>query len=62
MVKIADRITNLQKPPIHWSKEKIIKYCEEAKLISITLNNKNDYLNKRLESKIKEYESLFNSF
>lgn len=62
MVKIADRITNLQKPPIHWSKEKIIKYCEEAKLISITLNNKNDYLNKRLESKVKEYESLFNSF
>jgi (p)ppGpp synthase/HD superfamily hydrolase len=27
LVKLADRITNLQTPPKHWSKEKIIKYC-----------------------------------
>jgi (p)ppGpp synthase/HD superfamily hydrolase len=56
LVKIADRITNLQNPPSHWSIDKIIKYCEEAKLISNTLRNKNDYLNNRLELKIKEYE------
>jgi len=56
LVKIADRITNLQNPPKHWSIDKIKKYCEEAKLISRTLNNKNIYLNKRLDLKIKEYE------
>ncbi len=58
LVKIADRITNLQTPPQHWSKDKIIKYCNEAKLISSTLKNKNDYLNKRLETKICEYEEM----
>lgn len=56
LVKIADRITNLQTPPSHWTHKKIINYCNEAKLISKTLSNKNDYLNKRLDLKIKEYE------
>jgi len=60
LVKVADRITNLQNPPSHWSIDKIIKYCEEAKLISNTLNGKNDYLNKRLDSKIAEYEQKIN--
>ena len=56
IVKIADRITNLQAPPEHWTTEKIIKYCEEAKLIAIKLTGKNTYLNQRLLAKIKEYE------
>lgn len=56
LVKVADRITNLQKPPSHWSNDKIVNYCEEAKLISNTLTDKNAYLNKRLVSKIAEYE------
>ena len=56
LVKIADRITNLQTPPSHWRKDKIATYCEEAKLLSITLSAKNTYLNKRLDSKIAEYE------
>jgi len=56
LVKIADRITNLQTPPSHWSKDKIANYCVEAKLISRTLNDKNTYLNNRLDSKIAEYE------
>ena len=54
IVKIADRITNLQRPPKHWTKEKIVSYCDEAKLISSTLSKKNDYLNQRLSSKILE--------
>ncbi|WP_422091783.1 HD domain-containing protein [Tenacibaculum ovolyticum] len=58
LVKIADRITNLQTPPSHCSHQKIVNYCNEAKLISKTLSNKNDYLNKRLDLKIKEYEDL----
>ncbi|AXT61161.1 bifunctional (p)ppGpp synthetase/guanosine-3',5'-bis(diphosphate) 3'-pyrophosphohydrolase [Aquimarina sp. AD10] len=57
IVKIADRITNLQSPPGHWSKDKVVKYYEEAKLISFELKNKNKYLNKRLETKIKEYNA-----
>lgn len=56
LVKIADRITNLQTPPKHWSKQKAVNYCEEAKLIASILRDKNDYLNKRLEAKINEYE------
>ena len=56
LVKIADRITNLQTPPSHWNIDRIKKYCEEAKLISSTLRDKNTYLNKRIDSKIAEYE------
>ncbi|TPN80977.1 HD domain-containing protein [Aquimarina algicola] len=56
IVKLADRITNLQTPPKHWSLEKTIKYSEEAKTISYHLNGKNAYLNNRLDQKIKEYE------
>ncbi len=56
LVKIADRITNLQTPPPHWTNDKIATYCEEAKLISSTLTDKNTYLNKRLDSKIATYQ------
>nr|WP_320119803.1 HD domain-containing protein [uncultured Marinifilum sp.] len=56
LVKLADRITNLQCPPYYWSKEKIENYLQEAKLISDILINKNEYLNNRLQEKIKEYE------
>ena len=55
MVKLADRITNLQAPPKFWSKEKIFKYLEEAITINDILQNKNDYLNTRLNLKIDEY-------
>ncbi|WP_405410466.1 HD domain-containing protein [Maribacter sp. Asnod1-A12] len=56
LVKLADRITNLQNPPSYWSVDKIKRYCEEAKLISRTLSDKNIYLNRRLDAKIAEYE------
>lgn len=59
LVKIADRITNLQKPPKHWNREKVANYCEEAKLIAKYLTDKNDYLNKRLNDKIKTYETMY---
>ena len=55
MLKLADRIINLQQPPNHWTQEKMENYLEEAKLISNQLNGKNDYLNLRLEKKIKDY-------
>ncbi|MBN2893413.1 MAG: bifunctional (p)ppGpp synthetase/guanosine-3',5'-bis(diphosphate) 3'-pyrophosphohydrolase [Bacteroidales bacterium] len=58
MVKLADRITNLQKPPIHWSSEKISSYLKEAKLIAESLSNKNEYLHNRILLKIDEYKKF----
>ena len=59
MVKLADRITNLQKPPSYWSPEKIEAYLNEAKLISEKLNGKNTYLNLRLNQKIEAYHQNY---
>ncbi|MBW1296296.1 HD domain-containing protein [Aquimarina litoralis] len=56
IVKLADRITNLQEPPKHWKKDKIQYYLEEAKLIGKILDNKNQYLTSRLQTKITEYQ------
>jgi guanosine-3',5'-bis(diphosphate) 3'-pyrophosphohydrolase len=54
-VKLADRITNLQPPPSHWNNAKKLKYQQEAQTILNELKNGNDYLAKRLEAKIEEY-------
>ncbi len=56
-IKLADRITNLQPPPPHWDKEKIIKYQKEARIILSELKDGNDFLAKRLQAKIEEYEN-----
>ncbi len=55
-VKLADRITNLQAPPKGWSKSHIRDYLYDAQQILQTLRGSNDYLEKRLEAKITEYE------
>ena len=55
MVKLSDRITNLQPPPRHWKKDKIAKYRNEARLILEELGVANQYLAERLEAKIKNY-------
>lgn len=60
-VKLADRITNLQKPPSTWSQEKRIKYHAEAQTILESLGSGNACLASRLEIKIKEYEVYFES-
>jgi len=54
-VKLADRITNLQTPPAHWSDEKIKKYKAEALLILNELHDGNRYLAQRLKEKITSY-------
>jgi guanosine-3',5'-bis(diphosphate) 3'-pyrophosphohydrolase len=54
-VKLADRITNLQPPPEHWSFEKITEYHKKAVLIYNTLKGGNDYLENRLHKKISDY-------
>jgi len=55
MVKLADRITNLQPPPSHWSAEKIKRYREEAKVILNELGNVSPFLSKRLNGKLRVY-------
>ncbi|MBK6622679.1 MAG: bifunctional (p)ppGpp synthetase/guanosine-3',5'-bis(diphosphate) 3'-pyrophosphohydrolase [Saprospirales bacterium] len=56
IVKLADRITNLQEPPDTWKMEKVRAYLEEAAFIAEALKNKHGYLSDRLALKIREYE------
>ena len=55
MVKLCDRTTNLQPPPLHWDKEKIQAYRAEAIYILEQLQDSNQYLAGRLETKISDY-------
>lgn len=55
VVKLADRITNLQTPPQLWGVEKIKEYQKEAVQISNALKGSNDFLEKRLQEKIIAY-------
>ena len=56
-VKLADRITNLQVPPSDWSKDKRIKYQEEARFILNQIGGGNEFLAKELMAKIGEYSN-----
>jgi len=55
MVKLADRITNLEPPPPKWTLEKRIAYLEEAKAILAALTGTSPWLERRLAAKIAEY-------
>lgn len=55
IVKMADRVTNLQPPPAYWTPEKINRYREEALQIHLKLKAASCYLADRLEEKIKHY-------
>jgi guanosine-3',5'-bis(diphosphate) 3'-pyrophosphohydrolase len=57
MVKMADRISNLQPPPKGWSDEKTGKYRDEANLIVGSLRDASEYLSNRLKKKITFYDS-----
>ena len=56
MVKLCDRITNLQPPPKHWNKEKIAKYQNEARFILEELGEASQFLAERLKMKIDAYD------
>ena len=58
IVKLCDRITNLQKPPLKWDKEKIKKYQLQAVVIAQALGGKNSYLDNRTQEKIKAYTAF----
>ena len=55
MVKLADRITNLQPPPGNWSAEKIARYREEAEEILAALVDASRFLSERLRGKLQVY-------
>lgn len=55
MVKLADRITNMQKPPHFWKLAKRQAYQAEARVILKTLRGASPYLEARLEAKIEAY-------
>ena len=57
IVKICDRITNLQRPPKKWDNAKIKKYHLQALKIAERLQDKNEYLDKRIQEKILSYNS-----
>ena len=57
IVKICDRITNLQRPPKKWDNAKIKKYHLQALKIAERLQGKNEYLDKRIQEKILSYNS-----
>jgi (p)ppGpp synthase/HD superfamily hydrolase len=55
-VKLADRITNLGKPPEAWSCDKRIAYRQEAQLILERLGSSSDWLALRMHQCIADYE------
>ncbi len=59
MVKLCDRITNMQKPPKHWTAEKRQKYLQDAELIYEKLSPFHQYLGKRLNTCIRQYREYF---
>ena len=56
MVKLCDRITNLQPPPKHWDKEKTSNYQNEARYILAQLGEASQFLADRLKMKITAYD------
>jgi guanosine-3',5'-bis(diphosphate) 3'-pyrophosphohydrolase len=57
LVKLADRIVNLQPPPKTWGNDKKLKYHAEAKLILNQLDEASERLGLRLRDKIAAYKS-----
>jgi (p)ppGpp synthase/HD superfamily hydrolase len=55
MVKLADRITNLQPPPPHWTRDRINRYRIEAAYILEELGESSPLLSERFGKKIEDY-------
>lgn len=58
MVKLGDRISNLQPPPHHWTQERITKYREEAIVIYQDLKDASPCLASRLNDKIEHCKTF----
>jgi (p)ppGpp synthase/HD superfamily hydrolase len=60
MVKMADRITNLDPPPQHWDAKKRGAYREEAQTILDALADSSQYLASKLKKRIARYGQYIN--
>ncbi len=58
LVKLADRITNLEPAPPQWSEEKVREYRAEAHVIHDALHEAHAGLAARLSEKIAAYSAL----
>lgn len=54
-VKLADRVTNLEPPPPHWTLEKRRAYADEAQVILDALREGSPWLAARLEARLQGY-------
>lgn len=55
LVKLADRIVNLQPPPKHWQPDRIAAYKAQSHSILAALGEASPFLAKRLAAKIEAY-------
>lgn len=55
LVKLADRITNMQPPPRHWEPARVASYKADAREILATLGEASPLLATRLAAKIEAY-------
>jgi len=58
MVKLADRISNLQPAPADWSSDGKRDYREQASEILVNLGEASDFLAARLRQKIDQYSVI----
>jgi (p)ppGpp synthase/HD superfamily hydrolase len=59
IIKMADRIVNLNPPPKNWKPKKIANYFEESKEIYQLLHPANPALAKRLNEKMEFYQANY---
>ncbi len=60
MVKMSDRITNLQPPPKHWGKSKIKDYRDEAILILENFGRLMNFLTNDCKLRFQNMGNIFN--
>lgn len=61
IVKLADRVVNLQKPPPSWTKAKRAQYLQEARTIGSAIGGAHDILKSRLDFRIDRYGRYLDS-
>ena len=62
IVKLADRITNLQPPPSTWTKVDTEEYLDESRVILEMLNEASPYMADRLKKKIADYQKSITNY
>lgn len=55
MVRLADRVVNLEPPPAHWSADQRRAYRDEARVIVDALGAASPALVARLRAKLERY-------